>query len=272
MTDDVLAAPADGGQAAPAPAADAGQGAAPVGWQDGFSDDMKGYIENKGFKDASSLAESYQSLEKLRGVPAENLLSFPADSSDREAMLPVYAKMGMPETADKYTNVLGDGFDSTLFNSIAERAHMLGLGDGQFQGLQEIMGEQSKAMVEAQETASVEAFDQWKTANPDGFNNTAKLMANAGVDEAGLEGILAGDKAAMYDFLAKVAARGAEAAVIQGDPPDEGFAMSPSGARAKVAELMGDTEFMKNYTSPNKKLRQPAIDRMSKLQELATRA
>ena len=75
------------------------------------------------------------------------------------------------------------------------------------------------------------------------------------------------------DFLAKVAGRSAEAAVIQGEPAQaEGFSMSPSGAKAKVVELMGDTEFMKNYTSPNKKLRQPAIDRMSKLQELATRA
>lgn len=273
MTDDVTAAPTDGGQAAPAPAADAGQGAAPVGWQDGFSDDMKGYIENKGFKDASSLAESYQNLEKLRGVPAEQLLQIPADMSDREAMLPVYAKMGMPETAEKYTNVLGDGFDSDLFKSIADRAHMLGLGDGQFQGLQEIMGEQSKAMLEAQETASADAFDQWKGANADGFNNAARLMANVGMDEAGLEGLLGGDKASMYDFLAKVAGRSAEAAVVQGEAPaDAGFGMSPSAAKMKIAELMGDTDFQKGYTSSNKMVRDPLIKRMSDLHEIAARA
>lgn len=272
MTDDVTAAP-EGGQAAPAPAVDAGQGAAPAAWSDGFSDEMKGYIENKGFKDASSLAESYQNLEKLRGVPAENLMALPADLSDREAMMPVYTKMGMPETAGEYTNVLGDGFDSALFSSISERAHQLGLGDGQFQGLQQIMSEQSQTMLEAQETASAEAFDQWKGANADGFNNTARLMANVGVDEAGLENILAGDKAAMYDFLAKVAGRSAEAAVVQGDPAQaEGFAMSPSGATGKIAELMGDADFMKQYTSENKKVRQPAIDRLGKLHEIAARA
>lgn len=270
MTDDVTAAPADGGQAAPAP--ETGQGAA--SFLDSFTDpDMRGFIENKGFGDAAALADGYRNLEKLRGVPAENLLNFPADTSDREAMMPVYAKMGMPETADQYTNTLGDGFDSEVFKSVSERAHQLGLGDGQFQGLQQIMAEQSQQMVEAQETQAAEAFDQWKSGNADGFNNAARLMANVGMDEAGLEALLAGDKASMYDFLAKVAGRSAEGQVIQGEPAQaEGFSMSPSAAKAKVAELMGDSDFMKQYTSENKKVRQPAIDRMMKLNEIAARA
>lgn len=272
MTDDVTAAPADGGQAAPAP--ETGQGAASGNWLDGFENpDLKGYIETKGFQSPGALAESYQNLEKLRGVPAENLINFPDNTSDREAMMPVYAKMGMPETADKYTNTLGDGFDAEVFKSVSERAHQLGLGDGQFQGLQQIMVEQSQQMVEAQEAQAAEAFDQWKSGNADGFNNAARLMANVGMDEAGLEALLAGDKASMYDFLAKVAGRSAEGQVIQGEPVQaEGFSMSPSAAKAKVSELMADSDFMKQYTSDNKKVRQPAIDRMMKLNEIAARA
>lgn len=267
MTDDV-AAP-EPGQAAPAP--EPGQGAA--SWMEGFNDDLKGYVETKGFKDPAALAESYKNLEKLRGVPAERLVQWPADPSDREAMLPVYAKMGMPESPDKYTNVLGDGFNDDVFKAVAQQAHALGLGDGQFQGLQQIMAEQSQAVLEAQETQAAEAFDQWKSSNTEGFNNAARLMADVGMTEESLEGLLAGDKAQLYDFLAKVAARTGEAQVIQGEPAQaEGFSMSPSAAKQKVQELMADDDFMKQYTSDNKKVRQVAIDRMMKLQEIAARA
>lgn len=275
MTDDVTAAPQDGGQAAPAPATQPAEGAASApasNWLDGFNDDMKGYIETKGFKDPASLADSYRNLEKLRGVPAESLLQLPSDMSDGEAMGAVYDRLGRPESADAYTNVLGDGFDASAYQGIAAKAHELGLNDAQFKGLQEITALQSQQMQEAMDTQASEAFDQWKSANSDGFNNAAKLMANVGIDEAGLEGLLSGDKASMYDFLAKVASRSAEGQVIQGDPPGgEGFNMSPAAAKQKVSELFADTEFMKQYTSHNQKIRQPAIDRMMKLQEAATR-
>ena len=266
---EVTPAAPEPGQAASAPAD--GQGAGT--WTEGFNDDLKGYIEGKGFKDSASLAESYQNLEKLRGVPAENLLNFPSDTSDREAMLPVYAKMGMPETADKYTNVLGDGFDSEVFKSVAARAHEVGLGDGQFQVLQQVMAEQSQAMVQQQEEHAAEAFDAWKSSNADGFNNAAKLMADVGMNEEGLEGLLAGDKASMYDFLAKVAARTGEAQVVQGEPSQgEGFSMTPAAAKAKIAELMSDKTFTDVYYSDSKAVRAPALARMEKLQQIAARA
>lgn len=271
MTDEVVAAP-EGGQAAPAPEPTPAQGAESVNWTDGFDDALKGYVETKGFDGPASLASSYQNLEKLRGVPAEQLLQLPPDLSDKEAMLPVYAKLGMPETPDAYTNVLGDGFDAETFKSIAQKAHEVGIGDGQFKHLQESMAQISQAAIEAQETQATEAFDNWKATNADGFNNAARLMANVGMDEAGLEGLLGGDKASMYDFLAKVAGRSAESQVVQGDQPTgESFNVSPQAATQKIAELMGDSDFMKAYTSDNKLVRQPAIERMMKLQEAAAK-
>lgn len=255
------AAPVEG-QAAPVDGA--------VSWTDGFNDEMKGYIETKGFADAGALAESYQNLEKLRGVPAEQLLTLPADMSDLEAMSPVYTKLGRPEAAEGYTNVLGDSFNGDVFKSIAETAHQLGLGDGQFQGLQQIMQDQSIQMKEQMDADSAASFDAWKAEKPEDFNNSARLLANLGMDEAGVEGVLSGDKTAMYDMLAKIAARSSEGDAVHGEQPkSEGFGMSPAAAKAKVRELMADKTFMDSYTSDNKMVRQPAIDRMSKLQELA---
>jgi len=245
------------GQAAPVESAAA--------WTDDFSPELKGYVETKGFADAGALANSYQNLEKLHGVPAEQLVKFPADMSDLEAMSPVYTKMGRPEEATGYTNVLGEDFDSATFKAVADQAHALGLGDGQFQGLQSIMQEQSTAMVEAQEAQSVEKFDAWKAANGQGFNDAARVMADVGMGEEGIAGLLAGDKTAIYDFMAKVGAKTSEAAVIHGNAPSEGFVLSPDAAKAKIAELFGDKAFMDVYNNPSRAIRQPAIDRMEKL-------
>lgn len=268
MNDGVTAAPQDGGQAAPAPAPTPAEGAA--SFLDSFTDpDTRGFVENKGWKGPQDVVESYRNYEKLRGVPADQIMQLPADMSDREAMMPVYAKLGMPETADQYTNVLGDGFDSNVFKSVAAQAHALGLGDGQFQGLQQIMAEQSQAVMEAQETAAIEAFDQWKSGNADGFNNAAKLMADVGMNEEGLDQLLSGDKAAMYDFLAKVASRTQEAPVVQGDPSAaRGFQMTPAQAQAKIDEKLADKSFTDRYYSDNKKIRAGAVNEMEALMKI----
>lgn len=240
-----------------------------VGWTEGFSDEMKGYMETKGFADAGALANSYQSLEKLRGVPEERLLSLPADMSDLEAMSPVYTKLGRPDEAGGYTNVLGDGFNDEVFKSISERAHQVGLGDGQFQALQEIMSEQSTQLKEQMDADSAASFDAWKAEKPEDFQNSARLLSNLGMDEAAVEGVLSGDKTAVYDMLAKIAARSSEGDVVHGEQPKgENFGMSPAAATSKINELMADKTFMDSYTSGNKMVRQSAIDRMSKLHEI----
>ena len=263
MTEETGAAPE--GQAAP----DAG---AVTSWTEGFSDEMKGYVETKGFADAGALASSYQNLEKLRGVPEERLLSLPADMSDLEAMSPVYTKLGRPDEAAGYTNVLGEGFNDDVFKSIAETAHQLGLGDGQFQGLQQIMQEQSVQLKETMDAESAASFDAWKAEKPDDFQNSARLLANLGMNDEAVEGVLNGDKTAVYDMLSKIAARSSEGDAVHGEQPKgEGFGMSPAAASAKIDELMADETFMKQYRSDNTKVRQPAIDRMSKLHEIKAR-
>jgi hypothetical protein len=268
MTDDAQAAPQDGGQAAPPE----DTGAAASSWTDSLGDELASYVETKGFKDPGALAESYRNLEKLRGVPSEQLLQLPADMSDAEAMAPVYDRMGRPDAPDKYTNALGEGIDEAAFGQIATEAHKLGLSDQQFQGMQQVTAQISSAMQEAQEAEAAEKFDAWKSSDPDGFNNAARLMAGVGVNEEQLTEILSGDKTALYDFLGKAASKLGEGEIIQGDAPQDSqqFNMSANSAKAKISELLSDAEFMKQYTSTNQKVRQPAIEKMAKLQEIAS--
>ena len=263
---DVDAAPVEG-QAAPVVGQD--PPVVEAKWTDGLPDDLRGYVETKGFSDPAAVLNSYRNLEKLRGVPEERLVKLPEKMDEPGALDAVYDRLGRPEGADKYTRALGEDFNDDVFKGIASEAHKLGLSDGQFAGLQKITGTLANQLAEAQDAATAAAFDAWKGSNDEGFNAAARVMASVGVSEDQLAGILSGDRVQLYDFLANVAARSGEGQVTQGDPPADASTMSPAAARQKVSELMADKDFMNQYTSSNIKIRQPAIDRMSKLQEAA---
>lgn len=239
-----------------------------TGWSDGLPDDMKGYVENKGWKDPSEVLSSYQNLEKLRGVPETQLLRLPDDPSADGAMDQIYERLGRPEAPDAYTNVIGDNLPGETFSEISKAAHAAGLTDSQYQVMQQTMGELSAKMAEAQEAESVAAFDQWKSANPDGFANAARVMAEVGMNEDGVAALLSGDKTALYDFAAKIGAKTSESPVIQGEG-DSSLSMSPQAAKSKITEKLSDEKFMERYTHSNAKIRQPAIEEMERLQKIA---
>lgn len=237
-------------------------------WTSGLADDAKAFVEAKGFKGIGPIIESYCNLEKLRGVPEDRLLKLP-EKMDAEGMASVYDRLGRPEAPDKYTRALGEGFDDDVFKGIASKAHELGLNDTQFSGLQEITAGLADELTKKQEAAAVEAFDGWRAKNEQSFNAAARMMANMGVSDESLDGILSGDKTALYDFLGKVASRSAEGDIVKGESPDGGFSMTPAAASAKAQDLLSDEDFMKTYTSNNQRIRQPAIDRLESLYKIA---
>lgn len=65
-------------------------------WE-GFSEDDKKYIGDKGWKASSDMLKSYRELEKSYGTK----ISIPKDE-DTEGWSKLYTKLGRPESADKY--------------------------------------------------------------------------------------------------------------------------------------------------------------------------
>ena len=85
---------------AAASAASAAASAANAPW---YKSEAKDYVSNKGWKSPDEVIGSYQSLESLYGADkAGRTVILPKDDKDLEGIKAFRAKLGVPESADKY--------------------------------------------------------------------------------------------------------------------------------------------------------------------------
>ena len=137
-------APVETGEAVEAPV-EAGQ--AEVNsenlWYDSAPDEVKGYIQNKGWDDPFKTVEAYQNLEKFHGVPADQLLKLPKDMSEDGALDDIYDKLGRPESPDMYKVEFPDGVDvdGSRMAVYQDAAHKIGLSQSQFEALAKLDAE-----------------------------------------------------------------------------------------------------------------------------------
>ncbi len=109
MAEAGAAAPGASGQGGAAPGAAAGgNGAAgaaapaPVDWVAGISDEgLRGYVQTKGWKEPSQLADSYRNFEKLQGAPQERIIRLP-EKADDPSWSEINFKLGVPKEAKEY--------------------------------------------------------------------------------------------------------------------------------------------------------------------------
>jgi len=235
----------------------------PAAW---YPDEYKGLVEAKGWASPADALSSYHSLEKMRGVPAERLVTLPEGATGDEALKAVAQARGLlPEAADKYTNKLGEGMADGFYSAAAEKALALGLTDAQFGGMQEMLVG-TVAQVKQAEAARVDAaFETWSSAHPDAVTQVKAMLTSVQADEASVAAALSGDKAALFDLLGKVAARGAERGLVASDATDT----SLSSAKAEIARLRADRDFIAQQTSSNAQVKRAADERLEKLYKMA---
>ena len=230
-------------------------GGTPTEWTTGLNDDLKGYIQNKGFKDPGSVVESYRNLEKLHGVPQERLLKLPEaiDLKTPEGRA-IFERLGAPKEAKDYEisippehgdEKLADWFRTTAYENGFTRKQVEGLVNawnarsGEFVKGQ---AEQSKQAIESQEMNLKKewgaAFDQNMNIAKAGAKKMGITTAQADAleDALGFDGVM---KLA-YDFGKSTG----EHAFIGGtQSPGQPGAMTPNSALAKINERSADKSF-----------------------------
>ena len=237
-----------GAGAAAGAAAGAGAAAAPApAWHGLPETDAEGvaYIANKGWKAPADVIKSYQGAEKLIGKDPSQLLVMPR-ADDPAGFRAVFAKLGMPETPDKYEFAKpADGIAADAsYEAFARGAfHEAGLTASMAKTLTAKHNEYVKSVIEQQtkdynlsvETDKKALLAEWKGGH-ERMKNAAESAAKAlGFTPEMIDGI---EKtvgyAGTWKFFADLGKKMGEDNFVLGKDKGGQFAGSLTPAEAKV--------------------------------------
>lgn len=227
---------------------------APTDWHAGLSDDLKGYVSTKGFKDPASVVDSYRNLEKLIGVK-EKLLQVPDNLGDEKAMADVWKRLGRPEKAEEY-GIKAE--NEKLGKWYAETAHKLGLNRNQAEALFKSFDEYAKAEameIENQTKANSEKLvnelkTKWGAAYEQNLavaQSAAKQFGITPEQVSQLETVMGFQP--VMELLNNIGAKIGEPDFVGGTGA-KGFGtkvLPPAQARERINQLMQDSEWSKRY-------------------------
>lgn len=226
-------------------------------WTANLTDMQKGMLESKGFKELGTLVDSYGNLEKLKGVPAEQLVQIPqkAMADDPEAWSAYFSKLGRPEKAEEYDLKFPDGekADEKLVGWAKDTFHNLGLskkqGEGFIEKWNEYVTNMAAETTEASKHQAMEAETQLKTKWGLAYAKNKQVAENAakqfGVDAENFSKIASAmGTTQAVEFFHKVGAAMGEGNFITGDSTQAGL-KSPEAAQYEINQLMNDKDFGK---------------------------
>lgn len=255
-----------GGFTPPPAAPAASPGATPPDWTSSFNDDLKGYVQNKGFKDPGSVLESYRNLEKHLGAPKERILQLP-EKSDDPAWNEIYGKLGRPEKADDYKIEIPQGHGDEKFASWAKGTfHELGLSAKQAETLaQKWNGYVAEGLQAQTATQQAEAFKQdqalqqkWGAAYNQNIGIAQEAMRKFGVDETKidqLESVLG--YGGVIELLYNIGSKTSEDTFVGGNGAGgANRPMSPEAAKQELARLSSDKGWMSKWLAGDKEARE----------------
>ncbi len=221
-------------------------------WTAGLNDELKGYVQNKGFKAPADVLESYRNYEKLQGVPQDRLLKLP-ESLDSEEGKAIWQRLGAPKDAKDYSIAIPkENGDEKLAGAIRDIAHKNNFTQKQVGALvewwngymdgarneQKLAGDAKR--VDADNTLKKEwgnAYDQNKEIAERG----AVAMGINDQQLAALGSALGHDGA--LKLLHKLGASTGEANFISGGPGG-GSTSTAEQAKAKILQLQVDQGFI----------------------------
>jgi hypothetical protein len=223
-------------------------------WTSGLNDELKGYAQNKGWKDPSSVVDSYRNLEKVHGVPRERLLKLPEKAEDAE-WGEVYNRLGRPSKADDYQLPVPEGDKGEFAKIAGGKFHELGLTKDQGQKLAKWWNDslsQNKQTFEAQRTQALEGElnalkQEWGQAYDQNVNIARKAMTTFGISNEKIESL---EKTTGFTDLMKllhgIGSKIGEDQFISGDSKAGFGTMTPSAAESEIRTLRNDQSFVKD--------------------------
>ena len=203
--------------ATPTPVAKADTPAPQTSWKDSISEEYRADPNIEKFTEIDALAKSYINATKMIG---QDKIVIPTKNSSQEAWDEAYAKLGRPESADKYAfDVKSDvvNMDESAIKSFAEQSHKLGLNNKQAAGIldfyknnMEGTAQQAKIDTETAQSQAEQQLRQEWGRDFDGKVKQAGALAKANINPEVLDmtlsnGTRLGDHPEIIKGFAKIA-------------------------------------------------------------------
>lgn len=255
-----------GGDAAAAAAAAAAAGAAggaQAPWYGELQDaELKSWADNKNFKAPVEVLKSYHNLEKVFGADKAGRTVVLPSKDDPAEWDPVFAKLGRPESPDKYNLDVPESADKDLVGWFKTTAHKNGLTDRQAKaflndynamtGERSTQGEQAFAQRIEQDQAALKT--EWGAAYEGKMGAAKKAAQTFGFQ---LEEIDALEKQVGFSGVMKrfseIGEKLGEGKFVAPDTRGAGFqAMTPAAAQQELDSLRSDKEFQSRLISGDK--------------------
>lgn len=236
-------------------------------------------VTERQWKTPNDVIKSYRNLEKLTGVPAEQIIKLPK-GDDPAAWNDIYNRLGRPEKADGYKIPVPEGDSGEFAKMASQWFHDAGLTQAGATKLaskwNEYVASQQQTQADAaklRDTQEVAALKQEWGADYDrhaGVVDKAAEVFGMTVEQLNALKSAMGPKAAMQ-FMRNIGSKlGAEDRAFHDGQSSNGFnAMSPEQAQAEIARLQKDKAFAQEFNSSDPRVRSEARQKMARLSVIA---
>jgi hypothetical protein len=149
-------------------------------WRSGLAEDIKAEKSLESFKDIGSLAKSYVESQKMIG----GSVRIPKEDAPPEEWAKFHAKLGVPESPDKYEfkrPALGEGaaWDANFEKNFLTQAHAMGLNSKQVQKLMDLQAGFVEEQLRGLATKRQETVAALKKEWGEDFNRRLELAGRA---------------------------------------------------------------------------------------------
>jgi hypothetical protein len=218
-------------------------------WKDSISEAYRKDPNIEKFTEIDALAKSYINATKMIG---QDKVVIPTNNSTEEHWDEVYAKLGRPESADKYAlDVKSEvvNLDETAIKSFAEQSHKLGLNNKQAQGILEFYknnmegtAQQSKIDTETAQAQAEQQLRQEWGRDFEGKVKQAGALAKANINPEVLDmtlsnGTRLGDHPEIIKGFAKIAGMMQEDKIVATESEN---AQSVNNIEEEISSIVND--------------------------------
>lgn len=216
-----------------------------------------GFVQNKGWKTVGDMLQSYRNLEKLRGVPENELVRISAEPKEEE-IAAVMKRLGAPDNYEDYGIQVNPEDDGPFVKDLLVAMQQAGLTKGQATKLNEAYEQSLKGylenvnkQIEARDTAQEQEIDKmWgnnAVMNRELCKKAARTLGLTEEQNVKLKDVFGGPKG-QYEFMFKIAQFVTEDLGKGMSSPGAGFnTMSLEQAKARRNELMKDSDWVSRY-------------------------